>query len=196
MMALSPRSVTRSVVLPIILWVSVLVLSLTWGACDAGQTASDGAEARAGSAAQADDGKRQIRARIQTFVDAINGRDYDTMMDVISKDLIEDFPPMIGHTYEQFAAMWKQTLQFPAMIPEARIEVEEVLIGGDMAVTRSRRFFSAKSNLSGDVVYYANGLSMDVWQREADGEWRITRMMAVTTDRGGDMMRGGGPSPH
>jgi ketosteroid isomerase-like protein len=138
------------------------------------------AAAAGGEAARAE---AAIRAALQAWVQAFNARDLKGAMAVWAPDLVGWYPGSADSTY----ANTRESLE-RAFAPGEKsrttfsLVIEEVLVAGDMAVVRDRwTQTDVKPGAPKPVI--ARIKSFEVWRRQADGSWKISRWISAPDPR-------------
>ena len=116
----------------------------------------------------------QIRRVLDPWVEAANRHDWKAALDVWAPDLIGWYPGQPEITYQQEVAN-------AARPPSSRtttyqVKVNEVIVSGSLAVLRDTWVFSTHAS-SGDSVEKVR--SFEVWRRQPDGAWRISRWISA-----------------
>lgn len=127
------------------------------------------ANAAAGNAAA----EQKIRAALANWVEAANHGDSKGMLAVWAPDLIGWPPEGPDDTYEREAAYANAPAQ-PVTTTYA-LEVNEVIVDGSLAVVRDTWTQTTKADAGADKV--ATFRSCEVWRRQPDGNWKISRWL-------------------
>jgi steroid delta-isomerase len=137
-----------------------------------------GGLALAGLPAAADaQAEKAIRDALSKWTDDFNTRDATRICDLFAPDLRYDFR---GQPERDFAAMCsglKRTLADRTRTLTYSFDIKEIIVSADMAIVRlvwTSRVFQPGS---GQVVETREP-GLDVFRRQSDGTWRISRYMA------------------
>jgi uncharacterized protein (TIGR02246 family) len=122
--------------------------------------------------------EQAIRKSHSTWIDAVNAGDLDRLLSMMTDDIIflspgesptarDDFPPKFTSAHQR-------------LLINCVSELEEVVVAGDVAYTRSRDSLSLRSRGGGDATQLG-GYRMTVYRRQADGRWLLARDVHTLT---------------
>ncbi len=124
------------------------------------------------AAALADDAG-DIRARILTWTDDFNAGRIEPVCDLFSKELISTVRGQGDRDYATRCDILTKSINDPARDFHYEVDIHEVMVSGDLAVVRlTWTLFMTPLN----VTVVEPG--MDVFRKEADGQWRIVRYLS------------------
>ncbi|WP_035604811.1 SgcJ/EcaC family oxidoreductase [Haloferula sp. BvORR071] len=116
--------------------------------------------------------ERKIRELHSSWIDAVNAGDLASLLTWITDDLVLLNPGGPPLDRDGFAA------KFSAAYKELRIrcssELEEVVVVGEVAYTRSRDSVSVTPHSGGEEAQHA-GYRITIYRRQADGRWLMAR---------------------
>jgi uncharacterized protein (TIGR02246 family) len=116
--------------------------------------------------------ERAIREVHSTWIDAANAGDLVRLLALMADDVVFLNPGRAPVGRDGFSAV------FPAAHKQARIhcisELEEVVVVGDVAYTRSRDSLSVIPRDGGAATRLA-GHRMTVYRKQPDGRWLLAR---------------------
>ena len=116
--------------------------------------------------------ERAIREVHSTWIDAANAGDLVRLLALMADDVVFLNPGRAPFGRDDFSAV------FPAAHKQARIrcvsELEEVVVVGDVAYTRSRDSLSVIPRDGGAATRLA-GHRMTVYRKQPDGRWLLAR---------------------
>ena len=138
-----------------------LTLTLLAPACAAHAASDDGRTA-----------ERQIRAALASWVAAANRGDYAAAARVWAPDLIGWAPSGPDDSYEREHAA--ATLPPQPVRTTYALAIDEVLVDGALAVVRDTWTQTTKPQ-DGRVDTVATFRSFEVWRRQSNAEWKISR---------------------
>jgi uncharacterized protein (TIGR02246 family) len=119
-----------------------------------------------------DNDEQKIREVHTTWIDAVNIGDLRRLLALITDDVVMLNPG--GEPLSRAGFIEK----FSSALQEFRFkcisDLEEVLVSGDVAFTRSRDSLSIGPRGSNDVTQFA-GYRMTVYRKQADGRWLLAR---------------------
>jgi ketosteroid isomerase-like protein len=148
-----------------------------------GGVASDQPPAVASAAAT--DSKRveaAIREALDRWVKAFNSRDTAGVMAVWAPDLIGWYPGAPDITYADTRAGFEREFADPGSRSTYSLLVEEVQVSGDMAVVRDR-WTETDTRPGSQEVTITKLKSFEIWRRQPDGVWKITRWISAPEPR-------------
>jgi steroid delta-isomerase len=116
----------------------------------------------------------EIRSALARWVEAANRQDWKAALDVWAPDLIGWYPGIPEITYEREVENSKRPASGP--MTNYQVTVNEVIVSGGLAVVRDTWTFTTK-RASGDVTERVR--SYEVWRRQADGVWKISRWISA-----------------
>jgi uncharacterized protein (TIGR02246 family) len=114
----------------------------------------------------------EIRTVHSIWIEAVNAGDLDRLLTLVAEDVVFLTPGQAPFGREGFAA------NFMAAHEQMRIcctsELEEVVVVGAVAYTRSRDALSVTPRAGGTAVELA-GYRMTVYRKQCDGRWVLSR---------------------
>jgi len=117
--------------------------------------------------------EQEIRSLIETWLRATREADVDTVLDLMTADVVFLVPgqePMQGR--DAFAASLRAVLGTHAI--ESSSEIDEILVSGDLAYCRTRLKVTVTSKHGGTPML-RSGHTLSIMRRCEDGKWRLTR---------------------
>lgn len=149
-----------------------LILALLLG------VAAGGARAGALSADEVvADEAAAIRARLERWTEDFNAGRKAAACDLFSAELVSDFKGQGEADHATRCAIIERAIDDPARDFRYALELKEIIVEGDLAIARLTWTLSVSP---GDITSVEPGL--DVFRKEADGQWRIIRYMAYDED--------------
>jgi uncharacterized protein (TIGR02246 family) len=116
--------------------------------------------------------EQQIHALHSTWIEAVNTGDLVCLLTLITDDVVFLSLGQAPFGRDKFSA------NFTAAHQELRIrctsELEEVVVAGDVAYTRSRDTLSVTPRVGGKATQLA-GYRMTVYRKQPDGRWLLAR---------------------
>jgi len=116
--------------------------------------------------------EREIREVHSTWIDAVNAGDLARLLGMITDDVVLINPEGAPIGREGFSAKFSAAHQ--QLWIDCRSELEEVVVAGDVAYTRSRDALSATPRAGGETMQLA-GYRMTVYRQQSDGRWLLAR---------------------
>ena len=116
--------------------------------------------------------ERAIHEMHSIWIDAVNAGDLARLLTLMADDVVFLNPGQEPVGREGFSTT------FPAAHQQARIrcvsELDEVVVVGDVAYTRSRDSLSVAPTAGGEATQLA-GHRLTVWRKQPDGRWLLAR---------------------
>jgi uncharacterized protein (TIGR02246 family) len=116
--------------------------------------------------------EREIREVHSTWIDAVNAGDLVRLLTLMADDVVFLNPGRAPFGRDGFSAA------FSAAHQQARIrcisELEEVVVVGEVAYTRSRDSISVTPRAGGNATRMA-GHRLTVYRKQPDGRWLLAR---------------------
>jgi uncharacterized protein (TIGR02246 family) len=116
--------------------------------------------------------ERAIREVHSTWIDAVNAGDLVRLLTLMADDVVFLNPGQVPLGRDGFSAV------FPAAHQQAwiscRSELEEVVVVGEVAYTRSRDALSVTQRAGGEVTQLA-GHRVTLYRKQPDGRWLLAR---------------------
>jgi ketosteroid isomerase-like protein len=122
--------------------------------------------------------QNQIRIALEKFKLDFNAGDASQVCALFAPDLISNFRGQPEDTYNSLCANMQAALTDPAKTYHYDLEIKEILVSGDLAVVRLVWTLKVhqKDPAASEVTTREPG--MDIFRRQPDGTWKISRYMA------------------
>jgi len=122
--------------------------------------------------------QNQIRIALEKWKLDFNAGDASQVCVLFAPDLISNFRGQPEDTYNSLCANMQAALTDPAKTYHYDLEIKEILVSGDLAVVRLVWTLKVhpKGATASEVVTREPG--MDIFRRQPDGTWKISRYMA------------------
>lgn len=116
--------------------------------------------------------EREIREVHSTWIDAVNAGDLVRLLALMADDVVYLTPGQAPYGRDEFSA------NFSAAHQQLRIrcisELEEVVVVGEVAYTRSRDALSVIPRAGGEATQLA-GYRITVYRQQPEGRWLLAR---------------------
>ena len=120
-----------------------------------------------------------IRLRFQHWVTAFNAKDVAGVCDLFAPDLVYSLPEIEKGTRQQLCDNLARLFSKSGLsVQYAPPEIHEIMVSGDLAVVRLTWTLTAQANGKQDTTTEEG---IDIFRRQPDGRWSITRFIAFTT---------------
>jgi uncharacterized protein (TIGR02246 family) len=117
--------------------------------------------------------ERAIREAHSIWIDAVNAGDLARLHSLMADDVVFLNPGRAPIGRDEFSAV------FPAAHEQSRIhcisELDEVVVVGDVAWTRSRDALTVAPRAGGGQTTHLAGHRITIWRKQPDGRWLLAR---------------------
>lgn len=114
----------------------------------------------------------EIRRAHSNWIDAVNAGDLARLLPLVTEDVVFLTPGQAPVGREGFAANFMTAHQQMQICCTS--ELEEVVVVGEVAYTRSRDTLSVSARAGGKAAQLA-GHRMTVYRKQRDGRWLLSR---------------------
>jgi uncharacterized protein (TIGR02246 family) len=134
--------------------------------------------ALAGMPAAADTAaEKAIRDALTRWTADFNARDASRICDLFAPDLRYDFRGTPERDYNAMCSALHRVLADRSKTLTYSFDIKEIIVSGDMAIVRLVWTSKLSQSNSGQVIETKEP-GLDVFRRQPDGMWRISRYMA------------------
>lgn len=131
-----------------------------------------------GSPAAADtQDEKAIRDALTKWTADFNARDASRICDLFAPDLRYDFRGLPERDYNAMCSALHRALGDRSKTLTYSFDIKEIIVSGDMAIVRLVWTSKLSSSDSGQVIETKEP-GLDVFRRQPDGAWRISRYLA------------------
>ncbi|MFZ0680484.1 YybH family protein [Candidatus Binatus sp.] len=121
--------------------------------------------------------QNQIRVELEKWKLDFNAADASQVCGLFAPDLISNFRGQPEDTYNSLCANMQAALTDPAKTYHYDLEIKEILVSGDLAVVRLVWTLKVRPK-DGGPEETTREPGMDIFRRQPDGSWKISRYMA------------------
>jgi uncharacterized protein (TIGR02246 family) len=121
--------------------------------------------------------QNQIRVALEKWKLDFNAGDASQVCTLFAPDLISNFRGQPEDTYNSLCANMQAALTDPAKTYHYDLEIKEILVSGDLAVVRLVWTLKVRPKDAGSEQITREP-GMDIFRRQSDGSWKISRYMA------------------
>ncbi len=118
-----------------------------------------------------------IRETLKNWTAAFNSRDIGRVCGLFSRDLIATYQGQPERNYDAMCAVLSNSLNDHEKSYHYRLRVNEILACGDLSVARLHWTLTVVPN-DGRAPETIEESSLDVFRRQPDGSWKISRFLA------------------
>ena len=122
-------------------------------------------------------GRKAIRDALAKWTDDFNARDATRICDLFAPDLRYDFRGSPERDYDAICSALHRALGDRSKTLIYSFDIKEIIVSGDMAIVRLV-WTSRLSRDGSSQAIETKEPGLDVFRRQADGKWRISRYMA------------------
>ena len=122
--------------------------------------------------------QNQIRVALEKWKLDFNAGDTGQVCTLFAPDLISNFRGQPEDTYNSLCANMQAALTDPAKTYHYDLEIKEILVSGDLAVVRLVWTLKVRPKDAAASEATTREPGMDIFRRQADGSWKISRYMA------------------
>jgi uncharacterized protein (TIGR02246 family) len=123
-----------------------------------------------------DDAAGEVRATLTQWRDHFNAGEVERLCDIFAPDLVVTYRGQPDCGYAAFCRQLETAVANPALKLHYDLEIEEIIPAGDLVMARV--IWTLTSRVAGGDVETQVERGMDVFRRQADGAWGITRFIA------------------
>lgn len=121
--------------------------------------------------------EKAIRDALTRWTADFNARDASRICDLFSPDLRYDFRGTPERDYNAMCSALHRALGDQSKTLTYSFDIKEIIVSGDMAIVRLVWTSKLSRSDSGQVIETREP-GLDVFRRQPDGMWRISRYMA------------------
>jgi ketosteroid isomerase-like protein len=133
----------------------------------------------ASAAESASAAEAEIRAALERWQTAFNGRDEQQVCDLFAPDLSANYEGRPQHDYASLCQLLQTTLQDRDRTYRYSLKINQILVYDETAVVRLVWTLEIGNTSGGkDVI---DEPAVDIFRRQADGNWKISRYLAYSS---------------
>jgi uncharacterized protein (TIGR02246 family) len=116
--------------------------------------------------------EREIRAVHSSWIDAVQAGDAARLLTLMAEDVVFFAPGQVPFGREGFSSHFRTAHQQLQIVCTS--ELEEIVVVGEVAYTRSRDDLSVIPRAGGTTARFA-GHRMTIYRKQGDGRWLLSR---------------------
>jgi uncharacterized protein (TIGR02246 family) len=125
--------------------------------------------------------ENEIRAAIEDWRSAFNTRDEDRVCALFAPDLIANYQGELERDYASLCEMLRAAIRDPDVTYRYSVEINEIVVYGETAVVRL--VWALEIDKAGSPTQTIEEPAVDIFHRQADGTWKISRYLAYPAAR-------------
>jgi steroid delta-isomerase len=134
-----------------------------------------------GGAEPTEAAEHEIRAAIEDWRSAFNTRDEDRVCALFAPDLVANYQGELERDYASLCEMLRTAVRDPDVIYRYSVEINEIMVYGETAVVRL--VWALEIEKAGSPTQTIEEPAVDIFHRQADGTWKISRYLAYPAAR-------------
>jgi ketosteroid isomerase-like protein len=125
--------------------------------------------------------QNEIRSALEKWTSAFNDRDEHRVCDLFAPDLIANYQGQPELDYASLCQLLQTALQDRGRTYRYSFEINEILVYGDLA--HVRLVWTLEIDKDGAAKETVQEPAADIFRRQADGSWKISRYLAYPSSR-------------
>jgi len=125
--------------------------------------------------------ENEIRSAIEHWRSAFNVRDEHQVCDLFAPDLVANYQGEPEHDYSSLCQLLRTALSDPDAKYRYSVRIDEVMVYGEAAVVRL--VWALEIDKTGSPKETIEEPAVDIFRRQADGSWKISRYLAYPASR-------------
>ena len=130
-----------------------------------------------------DKAEEEIRGALESWTKDFNDKNTNKICGLFAPDLIANYGDFPQISHESICKQLKSSLTNPELAFHYDLDLKEVIVSGDVAVVRLVWTLTV-TGADGNVVETTKDRGMDIFRRQPDGTWRISRYIAYPVGGG------------
>jgi uncharacterized protein (TIGR02246 family) len=136
---------------------------------------------RSGGAESIEAAKNEIRSAIENWRAAFNARDEERLCALFAPDLVANYQGEPERDYASLCEMLRAAIRDPDVTYRYLAEINEIIVYGETAVVRL--VWALEIEKAGSPKQTIEEPAVDIFHRQADGSWKISRYLAYPASR-------------
>lgn len=121
--------------------------------------------------------EREIRSALESWTRDFNDKKKEEVCGLFAPDLIANYGNYPELNYESICTQLKSSLTMEDKTFRYTLDIKEIIVSGDLAVVRLIWTLDVRDT-GGNLIETVKDRGMDIFRRQADGKWRISRYIA------------------
>jgi steroid delta-isomerase len=123
----------------------------------------------------------EIRSAIENWRSAFNARDEDGVCALFAPDLVANYQGEPERDYSSLCEMLRAAVRDRYVTSRYSVEIDEIVVYGETAV--ARLVWALEIEKAGSPKQTIEEPAVDIFHRQADGGWKISRYLAYPASR-------------
>ena len=134
-----------------------------------------------GGAEPTEAAEHEIRSAIENWRSAFNARHEDRVCALFAPDLVANYQGEPERDYASLCEMLRSAMRDPDVAYDYSVQINEIMVYGDTAVVRL--VWALEIDKAGSPAQTIEEPAVDIFHRQADGSWKISRYLAYPASR-------------
>jgi uncharacterized protein (TIGR02246 family) len=134
-----------------------------------------------GAAEPTEAAENEIRTAIEDWRSAFNARDEDRVCALFAPDLVANYQGEPERDYSSLCEILRAALRDPDVTYRYSVEINDIVVYGETAVVRL--VWTLVMEKAGSPKQTIEERAVDMFHRQADGSWKISRYLAYPASR-------------
>jgi steroid delta-isomerase len=123
----------------------------------------------------------EIRSAIENWRSAFNAGDEQRVCDIFAPDIIANYQGEPARDYDWLCGMLRNALRDQEATYRYSVQVDDIIVDGDSAVVRL--VWALEIDKLGSSTETVEEPAVDIFRRQSDGSWKISRYLAYPGSR-------------
>jgi uncharacterized protein (TIGR02246 family) len=125
--------------------------------------------------------ENEIRSAIENWRAAFNARDEERLCALFAPDLVANYQGEPERDYASLCEMLRAAIRDPDVTYRYSAEINEIIVYGETAIVRL--VWALEIEKAGSPKQTIEEPAVDIFHRQADGSWKISRYLAYPASR-------------
>jgi uncharacterized protein (TIGR02246 family) len=125
--------------------------------------------------------ENEIRSAIENWRAAFNARDEERLCALFAPDLVANYQGEPERDYASLCEMLRAAIRDPDVTYRYSVEIDEIVVYAETAIVRL--VWALEIEKAGSPKQTIEEPAVDVFHRQADGSWKISRYLAYPASR-------------
>jgi uncharacterized protein (TIGR02246 family) len=125
--------------------------------------------------------ENQIHSAIENWRSAFNARDEERVCALFAPDLVANYQGEPERDYASLCEMLRAAIRDPDVAYRYSVEIDEIVVYGETAIVRL--VWALEIEKAGSPKQTIEEPAVDIFHRQADGSWKISRYLAYPASR-------------